>query len=143
MEKRLVLFIALSFAILMVNFWFESMRRAQNKLAGAGNNVAQQGDNKKPGDNKPPDKKPGEPPAKEAQPGGNKPPEPPVVPGPGGQAPGGAVPAEEAKKIEPSWFTLGSVAAPDSGNPYEMLVTLTSRGAAVQRVELSNPRFLD
>ena len=44
-------------------------------------------------------------------------------------------------KIKPQerWFTLGS-ADPDS--PYRMLVTLTDRGAAVERIELNSPRYV-
>lgn len=38
------------------------------------------------------------------------------------------------------WATLGSV---DPASPYRMLVTFNSRGAAVERIELSNPRYRD
>jgi YidC/Oxa1 family membrane protein insertase len=41
-------------------------------------------------------------------------------------------------KVPDSWATLGSL---DPSGPYRMLVALTSRGAAVRRIELSNPRF--
>ena len=40
----------------------------------------------------------------------------------------------------PHWATLGSI-DPKSG--YQMLATFSSRGAAVERVELSNPRYRD
>jgi YidC/Oxa1 family membrane protein insertase len=38
----------------------------------------------------------------------------------------------------PTWTTLGSL---DHGGNYRMLVTLNNRGAAVERVELNNPRY--
>ena len=37
-------------------------------------------------------------------------------------------------------FTLGSA---DENDPYRMLVTLTTRGAAVERIELNSPRYHD
>ncbi len=40
--------------------------------------------------------------------------------------------------IAPQWVTLGSA---DPQDPYRMLVTLTNRGAAVERLELSSPRY--
>ncbi len=38
------------------------------------------------------------------------------------------------------WVTLGSA---DPNDPYRMLVTLTNHGAAVERLELSSPRYRD
>ncbi len=54
----------------------------------------------------------------------------------------GAVAGEMAKAIEVplEFYTLGSV-DPESG--YRMLITLTNQGAAVQRIELSSPRYRD
>jgi YidC/Oxa1 family membrane protein insertase len=44
-------------------------------------------------------------------------------------------------KTEPQrWVTLGSA---DESDPYRMLVTLTNRGAAVERIELNSHRFHD
>lgn len=60
--------------------------------------------------------------------------------------PAPALPAVEKPKpqVEPEHperlITLGSV---DPQSPYRMLVTLTTRGAAVARVELSDPKFRD
>jgi len=54
-------------------------------------------------------------------------------------APAAAAPAEDAP-IAPQWTTLGSL---DPDGPYRMLVTFTNRGAAVQLVELNNPRYQD
>ena len=46
-------------------------------------------------------------------------------------------PAPEPEVPE-QWVTLGSA---DENDPYRMLVTLTNRGAAVARIELSSPRL--
>lgn len=43
-------------------------------------------------------------------------------------------------KVAEQWVTLGSA---DEKSPYRMLVTLTNRGAAVARIELSSPRYCD
>ncbi len=55
----------------------------------------------------------------------------------------GAAVAEQAPAeqiIQPSWVTLGSA---DPNDPFRMLVMITSRGAAVARIELSSPRYRD
>jgi YidC/Oxa1 family membrane protein insertase len=50
-------------------------------------------------------------------------------------------PAPEAEAPVPAeYVTLGSI---DEASGYRMLVTLTNQGAAVRRIELANPRFLD
>jgi YidC/Oxa1 family membrane protein insertase len=47
----------------------------------------------------------------------------------------------EAEAVVPlQYVTLGSI---DDASPYRMLVTLTNRGAAVRRAELASPRYLD
>jgi YidC/Oxa1 family membrane protein insertase len=51
-------------------------------------------------------------------------------------------PKVEVKPATESWVALGSV-DPTDKNPYRMMVTLSSRGAAVHRVELSSERYLD
>ena len=48
--------------------------------------------------------------------------------------------AEPKSDFAAEFVTLGSV---DAGSSYRMLVTLTNEGAAMRRVELSSPRFLD
>jgi YidC/Oxa1 family membrane protein insertase len=50
--------------------------------------------------------------------------------------------AAEAPEAQPQWFTLGSV-DPDPKSPYRLMVTLTNHGAAVERIEISNPKFRD
>ncbi len=59
-------------------------------------------------------------------------------PAEGGQA--GALLPEPDSELPQRWVTLGSA---DPDDPYRMLVTLTSRGAAVLRIELSSPRYHD
>ncbi len=44
--------------------------------------------------------------------------------------------AEPQAELPPQWITLGSV---DPADPYRMLVTITNRGAAVERIELNEP----
>jgi YidC/Oxa1 family membrane protein insertase len=44
------------------------------------------------------------------------------------------------KGLPARWVTLGSA---DENDPYRMLVTLTTRGAAVERIELSSSRYND
>lgn len=55
-------------------------------------------------------------------------------------APNNAQPAAVASQSAspPTWTTLGSL---DFDGKYRMLVTLNNRGAAVERVELNNPRY--
>lgn len=49
-------------------------------------------------------------------------------------------PAAKPRQVDEEWVTLGSG---DPSQPYRMLVTLTNRGAAVERIELNSPRFHD
>ncbi len=142
MEKRLLIFLPIALALLYGSMWLEQARRqanappnkiaqnnpAQNNAApNAGQNgAAQNGAGKAGGDNKAQAEKPQ-----------------PAVGAPAVAANNGVAPAMEAKDIADQWFTLGSVAPPDAQSPYQMLVTLTNQGAAVQRVELSNPRYRD
>lgn len=44
------------------------------------------------------------------------------------------------RKYDQQWLTLGSA---DPDDPFRMLVTLTNKGAAVERIELSSPRYRD
>src|SRR5262249_10289111 len=50
--------------------------------------------------------------------------------------------ANEAPEPATAWFTLGSADTGDN-NPYKLLVTLTNKGAAVERIELSSPHYRD
>jgi YidC/Oxa1 family membrane protein insertase len=68
-----------------------------------------------------------------------------------GQPDGGAAAEEAGRPADPPalenppeeslrWLTLGSL---DADSPFRMLVTLTNRGAAVERIELADPKFPD
>lgn len=69
-------------------------------------------------------------------------------PGEAGQKPAAAAPAAEpAQAAAPTpaaerlqWFTLGSY---DPQSRYRMLVTLSNRGGAIERIELNSPRYTD
>ncbi len=54
--------------------------------------------------------------------------------------PAPAIQAKPQPKVPEQWVTLGS-ADPDA--PYRMSVTLTNKGAAIERIELSSPRYCD
>jgi YidC/Oxa1 family membrane protein insertase len=123
-QRRFVLFVVLAVAIIFGNLWIQSLiapkrqpgQPAQQQVA---DNGAKKGE-KEPGANKEAEK-----PAE-----GQKPAEP---------APQEAV----AEEPEPpaQRFTLGS--AGPSQNKYRLGVTLTSEGAAVERIELASPRYRD
>jgi YidC/Oxa1 family membrane protein insertase len=49
-------------------------------------------------------------------------------------------PAPVEATFEQKWVTLGSA---DPKSPYRMLVTLTNRGAALARIDLNSPRYCD
>ncbi|MBI3838549.1 MAG: YidC/Oxa1 family insertase periplasmic-domain containing protein [Planctomycetia bacterium] len=48
--------------------------------------------------------------------------------------------AEKSPQAVPQWLTLGSA---DPNSPYRMLVILTNRGAAIERLELNSPLYRD
>jgi YidC/Oxa1 family membrane protein insertase len=141
-ERRLLAFLSLSLLILIGSIYLENLIHPPKPKPA--DQVAQDEKNDKAalkpgekGDKKPADAKPGEknlPAEKPADKPNEKPPA-----AQANQLP----PAEEPINIDPQWFTLGSLAPRESGNKYEMLVTLTNVGAAVERIELSNPKFGD
>lgn len=49
----------------------------------------------------------------------------------------------EANEPAMAWFTLGSADPDEKNNPYRLLVTLTDHGAAVERIELSSDHYRD
>ncbi|HEX4000357.1 MAG TPA: YidC/Oxa1 family insertase periplasmic-domain containing protein [Pirellulales bacterium] len=151
MERRLVSFLAISLLILIGSVYLENLvhppkpvnqqnQVAQNENGGKG--AANEKAAPKAGErgaNPPEANAPAVKPAEKTAPGEKPAPprqNPPVV---GPQQP----PAEEAIDIAPQWFTLGSLTPATAGGKYEMLVTLTNRGAAVERVEMSNPKYGD
>ncbi|MDZ7618911.1 MAG: YidC/Oxa1 family insertase periplasmic-domain containing protein [Patescibacteria group bacterium] len=129
-----LIFILLSFGILGLNLWL--MSPARQPVAEQGIDVAEIGD---------PD------PSQEEKVAGAKQDEavaeaeatvePPEQKEPAAEPAEPDAPAVlEAPEVPPQWLTLGSL---DPKSPYRMLVTLTNRGAAVVRIELNNPRYLD
>lgn len=119
-EKRFTLFLVLSFAIVMANMalvrWLAPPEPpAAEQQAGDDGDAA--GEQVVEADDQPAG---GQPPAGDE---------------PGGEQPALAAPTEE---VEPRWVTLGSL---DPASPYRMLVTLTNRGAAIETIELSSPRY--
>ena len=122
MERRFVLFLVLSFAILL---GYSSLRQWLNPPKP----LPQQAADRKGGE---------QPPAK--KPEGEKPFDRPIEkqrdkPDPEIKA------AIEPEPEQPErWVTLGSA---DHRDPFRMLVTLTTKGAALARIELNNPRYCD
>jgi len=160
MERRFLLFVVFSVAILMGYSALLSRLRPKAPGAGQPGQPGQQapdqvagGEGVKPPEGQPPEgAQAGQPgrPGGEAQPGGPGSESPgQVAEAPGGEsggeqqpdAPGGE-PPEPGPPPEPQlperWITLGSV---DPADPYRMLLTLSTRGASLVRTELSSPRF--
>jgi YidC/Oxa1 family membrane protein insertase len=122
MERRFLLFLAISFSILMA--YNALMARLHPPPPRPG-----------PADRAAPERRDvaeAEKPEKPDRP--EEPPEEPL------DDPKEGLPAIEQPVVPLQWITLGSA---DARDPYRMLVTLTNRGAAVARIELSSPRYLD
>jgi YidC/Oxa1 family membrane protein insertase len=138
-----VLFVALSFLILIAHFLWMNYTNPRKPLAA---NVAQAEKDKadkdkqaKPGDKKPDVAGAKKPPAEKPEASKEK--------EKTAEKPAKSPDAKTAKgppqpKFPSRWVTLGSADA-EASNPYRMLVTLSSRGAAVARIELSSPRYHD
>ncbi len=130
MWGRYALFLAISFAILALNLYFNPPQpqrpEPKKKEVAQGAEDAPRKENEK-------EEEAG---AEKAAPPAAKDPE----EGPAEDEP--AVPAKPEAEPEPEerWLTIGSV---DPDGPYRMLVTLTNRGAAVARIELSSRRYRD
>ncbi len=149
MVFRYILFLVLSFGILMANAYFTAPKRSAERTA-ARNAVSESDSSEstspqkgvldeppRTGDNEPPGGTPQED-------RGGSPSESPVSGSEPADQPGPTTPQSEVQEIVPAVperaITLGSASAED---PFRMLVTLTNRGAAVVRVELSSPRYRD
>jgi YidC/Oxa1 family membrane protein insertase len=122
MERRFVLFLVLATAILFG--YSQLVQRRGGQRPPAAKDAAGKPD-KQPAEKPLAEKPPAEQPAAEKP----KPEKPPEV----------AKPAAEPKQPQ-RWLMLGSA---DPDDPYRMLVTLTTRGAALVRVELSSERYRD
>ena len=138
-EKRLILFFVLS-TVIVVGHLFLQAKFAPPKPVAKDGGAQQAGDKKgdKQGNGKLP-----------AENGKLDDPDLPDVKSPNDKPPPEKVPVDQAAedKIPPppktvalQWVSLGSV---DPSTGYRMLVTLNNRGAAVERIELSSPRYLD
>ncbi|MBN1393592.1 MAG: membrane protein insertase YidC [Pirellulales bacterium] len=127
MERRFILFLVLSFAVL---FGYSALlRRNQPPVQPKQQAVA---DREKKEDEQPPGPMP-----EEVKPTD----EPAVAPHeePEKKTPAVIAPAPEPEPEHPErWVTLGSA---DHDEPFRMLVTLTTKGAALARVELNDPRY--
>ncbi|MCC6126685.1 MAG: YidC/Oxa1 family insertase periplasmic-domain containing protein [Pirellulales bacterium] len=146
MERRLIMFFVVSFA-LMVGYT-TLMQKMRGPQAAKNPPVAADRDKKDADKGKAPGeaKKPAEKAVPEKQPLAEKADAEKTVPEKAEKA------AEEKKAeekiaeaapepaIPEEWITLGSV---DPDGPYRMMVTLTNRGAALARIELSDPTYRD
>src|SRR5690242_8052084 len=124
MDKRFITFLLLSFAVLSVNMmvmrWLQPPAEQQQKQVAEAENQAEE-------------EKPVEEEAKPAVPAGDKPAEgAELAPARHEPAPKDAIP--EAR------YTLGSA---DAASEYRQLVTFINSGAAIERIELNSPRYLD
>jgi YidC/Oxa1 family membrane protein insertase len=126
-ERRVVLFLTLSIAVLVGNYFLQAWLRPQQPP------VAKQDGGKADAQKKPTDK--GKEQKKDAAAGKNGK-EPAADADAKGAAAKAAQEAEDA--VEEKYFSIGSA---DPASPYRMVATLTGRGAALERVELNGPRF--
>jgi len=127
MERRFVLFLVLSFVVLLAyNAMLPRRPQVGKPGAEAAKEKAEAGGQQEKA--KPPTEH-AKPPAKEAKPPEKEPAQAPRI-----QA--GELGGE--KDLPTQWVTLGSA---DPNDPYRMLVTLASKGAAVARIELNSPRY--
>ncbi|MDZ4817901.1 MAG: YidC/Oxa1 family insertase periplasmic-domain containing protein [Planctomycetota bacterium] len=148
MEKRIVLFIVLSIAVFAGNLYLQRLLQKNQPAPVAVKNEDDKSKedkdkvvpakNDKGKDTEKADPKKGDGKDNEAKPGDPAPPA--EVPAENADP---AAPAAEAPATPPvpnQHFALGSF---DPNSPYRMLVTLTNRGAALERVEFNSNRFLE
>jgi len=135
-DKRFTIFMVVAVAIVIVNqlvvSWLFPPDPAAKKILPPPAKVAKaEPGAAKPDEIKPADAKPDETQA-----------EPPTADAPADKKPEADQPADAvaASAAPQKWISLGSA---DADSPYRMLVTLNSRGAAVERIELSSPRYRD
>ena len=124
MERRIVLFLTLSIAVLVGNFFLQAWLRGPEPPVAKQDADKQQ---KKRADEEAAKKKDKGAVEKEAK-----------AP-PNGENDAKAQPPKvEEEVLDEEYFSLGSA---DPASPYRMVATLTSRGAALERVELNGPRY--
>jgi YidC/Oxa1 family membrane protein insertase len=122
-EKRLIAFLVLSMAILAGNAYFFPPTPPANQAKAVAKRAAAD-----------PAKQADAPPADAAK---NVTDAPQAPADAAAQPAAPAAPAED-EKFPAKWVSLGSA---DPTSPYRMLVFVSTRGAAVERVELSDPRY--
>lgn len=127
MERRFVLFLVFSFGILLLSSLLMPTppprpKQAQKEVATKEKEGAKQGD-------KAPDKKTPKPAGEQPKAKAEKP-----------EQPVAAIRAKPQPKVPEQRVMLGSA---DPDTPYRMSVTLTNKGAAVERIELNSPRYRD
>lgn len=119
MNRRVLLFFLLSFAIIQLSVWWSTPPVQNQKPAEQAAQEDAAADENADGDA-----------AEEAEEAG-------ADAAAGANAPAASEPEED---VPAELVTLGSI---DEATGYRMGVTLTNQGAAVVRAELANPRFLD
>ncbi|HWB11847.1 MAG TPA: YidC/Oxa1 family insertase periplasmic-domain containing protein [Pirellulales bacterium] len=140
MDRRFATFLTLSAVVVIVNFtimwWVQKNQPPAPRKKAA--QVAAKRDTK---GEKEPDKKVPDKVAPDKKADANSKPKPAEKPDAEKEAPAEPAPDEPVRKEPaPEWVSLGSA---DPNEPYRMLVTMTNRGAAVERIELSSRRFHD
>jgi YidC/Oxa1 family membrane protein insertase len=134
-RRNFVLFLVLSFLVLTANQILMAPRGGEQP-APKPEQKAEQKPEQKPEQQAEPAAADARPAAEDAAPAENAASEPPAEEA--GNPPE-AAPAPESENAQ-EFITLGSA---DVSTGYRMLVTLTNTGAAVQRIELASPRYLD
>ncbi len=122
MERRFVLFLVLSFAILL---GYSALMQQLNPPKPQQQQAAEHKGDEQPSDKEPTAEKPVDKLTDKPQ---DKP------------APTIKAVIEPEPEQSEQWVTLGSA---DHKDPFRMLVTLTTKGAALARIELNNPRYCD
>ena len=130
MERRIVLFLTLSIAILVGNYFVQAWLRGPQPQQ-----VAKQDGGKSDAQKKPADKGKEQKKDAAADNKGDKP----AADAKNAAAPGAHAAPEVEDTVEERYFSIGSA---DPSDPYRMVATLTGRGAALERVELNGPRYL-
>ena len=130
MERRFVLFLVMSFAILL---GYSSLRQWLNPPKPLPQQAADRKEREQPPAKKREGEKPLDRPLDRPVEKPRDEPAPEIKPA--------IKPAIEPESEQPEqWVTLGSA---DHKDPFRMLVTLTTKGAALARIELNNPRYCD
>jgi YidC/Oxa1 family membrane protein insertase len=137
-QRRLVLFLVLSFAILGIYSWISPPAAHSKKKAVATAEKPEAKEVKKEEAKKPAEetKKPAETAKKSEEKAEAKKP---LAEKKDEKKPA-TMQAAPDPDVPEQWVTLGSA---DRNQPYRMLVTLTNKGAAVARIELNSPQYCD